>query len=259
MRRIHISATADDLSLDAAHEFVRVTADAVKVRGRCFVALAGGSTPRGLYRALANTQPIRAQVPWSRIEFFWSDERHVPPDDPESNYRMASEAMLAAAPVTPTQIHRVRAENPDAVIVGRQYEEEILTDVAHDGGMPRFDLMLLGLGTDGHTASLFPGTTALAERQRLCVDTWVERLKTHRITMTLPIINAARAVMFVVSGADKASIARDVLQPDSTAADRPAQLVQPHGELLWMLDHEAARMLAPSERERAEGLDRPVS
>jgi len=243
MRRIHISATGDDLSLDAAQEFVRVTADAVKLRSRCFVALAGGSTPRGLYRALANTQPTRTQVPWSRIEFFWSDERHVPPDDAESNYRMASEAMLAAAPVTPTQIHRVRAENPDAVIVGRQYEEEILTDVAHDGGMPRFDLMLLGLGTDGHTASLFPGTTAVVEVRRLCVDTWVERLNTHRITMTLPLLNAARTVMFLVSGQEKAAVARAVLEPSTTGDMLPAQLVQPDGDLLWMLDRDAASLL----------------
>jgi 6-phosphogluconolactonase len=253
MRRIHVSPTADDLSLDAAQEFVRVTADAVKLRSRCFVALAGGNTPRGLYRALANTQPLRTQVPWNRIEFFWSDERHVPPDDPESNYRMASEEMLAHAPVVSTHIHRVRAENPDPVIVARQYEEEILTDVTHDEGVPCFDLMLLGLGSDGHTASLFPGTSALAERQRLCVDTWVERLGAHRITMTVPLLNAARAVMFVVSGGDKASIVRDVLQPDPTAVERPAQLVQPHGDLLWMLDADAARLLVPSERERIEG------
>ena len=243
MRRIHISATADDLSRDAAEEFLRVTADAVKVRSRCFVALAGGSTPRGLYRALATMQPLRTQVPWSRIEFFWSDERHVPPDDPESNYRMASETMLAAAPVVPTQIHRVRTENPDAVIVGRQYEEEILTGVTHEGGMPRFDLMLLGLGTDGHTASLFPGTTALEERQRLCVDTWVERLSTHRITMTLPLINAARTAMFVVSGLEKAAIVRQVLIPAAAGSALPAQLVQPDGELLWMLDEKAAGLV----------------
>jgi 6-phosphogluconolactonase len=231
------------LSSAAARQFARIVIDAVNARKTCAVALAGGSTPRQLYRTLAESDAFRSQLPWSRIEFFWGDERCVPPDHPDSNFRMASETLFSSAPVEPAQIHRVRAEDPDVVIVARQYEEEILTGVAHDGGMPRFDLILLGLGADGHTASLFPGTTALTERHRLCVDTWVERLKASRITMTLPLINVARAVMFVVSGVDKAPIVRRVLQPDPVGPALPAQLVRPDGDLLWMIDEPAGSLL----------------
>src|SRR6185436_10992930 len=161
---IHVADSADDLSLAAAHEFARITTSAVQLRGRCFVALSGGSTPRGLHQALARTEAITAHVPWSAIEFFWSDERHVPPDHADSNYKMAYDTLLSKVPVTPAQVHRVRAEEADAAIVAREYEREIRAIVPQQDGTPRFDLILLGLGTDGHTASLFPGTAALHER-----------------------------------------------------------------------------------------------
>src|SRR5262249_22291162 len=150
---------------------------------------------------------------WGSLQFFWGDERHVPPDHADSNYRMALETLLSSVPVAAEQIHRVRTEEPDAAAAARLYEEEIRATLPHGEPVPRFDLILLGLGNDGHTASLFPDTAALAEQRRLYVDNWVERLHTHRITMTFPLLNAARSVLFMVSGGDKAAIVRDVLRP----------------------------------------------
>ena len=243
MRRVHVSATADHLSLDAAQECARIASEAAAARGTCAVALAGGSTPRELYQTLAHADAIRSRVPWDRIEFFWGDERHVPPDHPDSNFRMANETLFSSAPVAPAQIHRIRAEAADASLAAREYEAEILATVRSASSIPSFDLVLLGLGQDGHTASLFPGTPALVEHHRLCVANWVGTLGVHRITITLPLINAARAVMFVVSGVDKASIVREVLHADSSRPALPAQLVRPQGELLWMLDDNAASTL----------------
>jgi 6-phosphogluconolactonase len=181
-------------------------------------------------------------VPWAHIDFFWGDERCVAPDHPDSNFRMAHEALLSSVPVAPDHIHRIAGELYDASVAARLYEAEILATLSPREPMPRFDLILLGLGTDGHTASLFPGTPALAERERICVDNWVPASGARRVTVTLPLINAARTVMFVVSGPDKASIVR-VVQHRQGEDALPAQLVQPDGELLWMLDRDAARLL----------------
>ena len=238
--RVHVAATAQELGLAAAQEFARISSEAAHARDWCFVALAGGSTPRALYRALADTAALRSHVPWNRMHFFWGDERHVPPDHADSNYRMVHETLLENVPVNPEQIHRIRAEQPDAGEAARAYDAEILKTLPHDAAPPRFDLILLGLGNDGHTASLFPDTPALLEQRRLCVDNWVERLHTNRITMTYPLLNAARAVLFMVSGADKAGIVRDVLRPANGDRVFPAQRVRPDGELLWMLDRDAA-------------------
>jgi 6-phosphogluconolactonase len=217
-----------------AEQFVRLTNEAIQERGRCAVALAGGSTPRGVYRLLAD-EPFRSRVPWDRIECFWGDERHVPPDHPDSNYRMAADTLLSKVPVSPRNIHRMPGETRDAAQAAREYEEELR---ASFHGMPRFDLILLGLGADGHTASLFPGTPALAEHGRWCVATWVSRLSAYRLTLTFPVLNATRVVAFVVSGAEKAGIVRAVLRG---AGDLPARRVQPmDGELWWMLDRAAA-------------------
>jgi 6-phosphogluconolactonase len=243
MTRIRVLRNIDALNLAAAEGFARVTGEAVTLRGRCAVALAGGATPRGLYQALAHTAWLRAQVPWQHIDVFWGDERCVPPDHPESNFRMAHEAFLSSVPVAPDHVHRIRGEYDDAGVAAREYGEEIVASLQPRDGMPRFDLILLGLGKDGHTASLFPGTPAVSERQRICVANWVPALNARRITMTLPLINAAGAAMFVVSGVDKASIVRDVLEADSSRPALPAQLVRPQGELLWMLDDKAASLL----------------
>jgi 6-phosphogluconolactonase len=236
---------AQGLQGRAAELFSRLAAEAVRERGSFSVALSGGSTPRGLYALLAR-EPFRAAIPWASCRFFWGDERHVPPDHPESNYRMARESLLSKVPVPESNVHRVPAELPDAGQAAERYEEVLRESFALEPGQPpRFDLVLLGLGPDGHTASLFPGTAALAEKRRLVVANRVEKLKTERITMTYPVLNNAANVVFVVSGRDKAEAVRGVLEENAGADPLPAALVRPaRGELLWLLDAEAASLLA---------------
>lgn len=230
---LEIMRTPEDLARAAAAFFVARSSEAVAQRGSATVALSGGSTPKLLYQLLADpNQPFREQVPWSRIQFFWTDERHVPPDHAESNYRMANEAMLAHVPVTSDNVHRVVSENPNVVEAAKQYEEAV---------PPRLDLILLGLGTDGHTASIFPGSEVVRETKRLVAAPWVEKLKAYRITMTLPLINNAVSIVFLVTGAEKAKIVKEVLEG---AKRYPAQEVKPiNGELILMLDQEAASKL----------------
>jgi 6-phosphogluconolactonase len=239
----------DALSRAAADEFTRRADAAVVAKGSFAVALSGGSTPKRLYELLASEgEPCRARMPWGRTHFFFGDERHVPPEHAESNYRMVRETLLTRAPIPPENVHRVVAENPDAYAAADEYERE-LRDFFHtrEGLQPRFDLILLGLGEDGHTASLFPGTAALFEAERLFVANWVEKLCAYRLTMTLPLINRARAVVFLVSGGEKAEVLRAVLDTEACERDEPpypAQLVHPTcGELLWLADEAAARPL----------------
>ena len=240
---IEIFANADELARGAAEYFVARSGEAVAQKGFFTVALSGGSTPKTLYQLLADTnEPFHTQVPWSRTHFFWSDERHVPPDDPESNYRMTYEAMLAHAPVPESNIHRIHGENPDAAAAASDYEQTLLQLTKQI--LPQLDLILLGLGPDGHTASIFPGSAVLNEAShhpRLVAALWVEKFKTHRITMTLPLLNNSAAVLFLVSGAEKAGIVKEVIEGPKVY---PAQAVQPtHGQLLWMFDQDAAKNL----------------
>jgi 6-phosphogluconolactonase len=245
MRKIQIADGPESLSEAVAERFVRLSASAVETRGRFSVALAGGSTPRAVYEVLSNTRAVRERVPWGRIDFFWGDERHVAPDHADSNYRMAVESLLSKVPVPCEHIHRIRAEYPDADVAALEYEQEIRATLAQPGGTPRFDLILLGLGADGHTASLFPGTPALLEQSRWCVANWVDSLAVHRITMTLPLINRARVVLFTVSGEEKAEIVRKVLRSSNAARALPAQLVRPtDGEVWWLLDRAAGHAVA---------------
>jgi 6-phosphogluconolactonase len=244
--RTEVADNADALSRLVAEQFVSRTTDALRERGRCAVALSGGATPKGVFRVLAS-EAYRSRVQWDQIDFFWGDERHVPADHTDSNYRMTAETLLSRVPVRAERIHRVRGEIHDAARAAQEYETEIRTTCAEPVAIPRFDLVLLGLGADGHTASLFPGTAALDERRRLCVANWVEALSAYRITMTLPLINAARIVLFVVSGAEKAPVVAQVLGNVGAthAPPLPATLVQPtDGELFWMLDRAAARELS---------------
>lgn len=231
----------------AADVFARAAVDAVRRTGRFSVALAGGSTPKGLYSRLATDVRCRNLVPWSEIDFFWGDERHVPPGDPQSNYRMANETMLSKVPAQPERVHRVQSEHADAALVAEWYEADISASIASRAGTPCFDLIVLGIGVDGHTASLFPGTAALAEGNRLVVANWVEMLSAHRITMTFPLINAARLVIFLAAGEEKADVLRRILEPKGPARNLPAQLVRPiDGEVLWLLDGAAASLLNAS-------------
>jgi 6-phosphogluconolactonase len=228
----------------AAEEFAAQAIAAVNAQGRFTLALSGGSTPKALYSQLATK--YRDRLPWDKIFFFWGDERHVPPDSPESNYRMVDEALLSKVPVPAGNVFRVPAEDPDAGRAAQRYEQTLREFFqVPTGALPRFDLILLGMGPDGHTASLFPNTAALHEQARLVVANWVEKFQTYRITLTLPVINQANAVMFLVSGADKTEALREVLEGKESAELFPSKLIQPaHGTLIWLVDRTAAGALS---------------
>jgi 6-phosphogluconolactonase len=211
-------------------------------RERFTVALSGGSTPRSLHTLLAGPD-FRGQVDWTQVEFYWGDERYVPPDDPESNYRMARETLLDKLPeVRAQQIHRIHTELPDPALAADLYEQELRREFALAAGeLPRFDLIFLGLGPDGHTASLFPHTEALRARERVVVANYVPQLASTRITMTAPVLNAAATVAFLVAGSDKAAALAAVLEGPRDPETYPAQLVQPvHGTLYWLVDRAGA-------------------
>lgn len=240
---IRTLTTPQELFAAAAEVVVGAATDAVAQRGRFTIALSGGSTPKSLFNLLATN--ARTVLPWERMFFFWGDERHVPPTDPDSNYRMAEETMLSKVPVPPGNVFRMAAENPDAAAVAEEYEKTLRKFFALEPGqVPVFDLILLGMGPDGHTASLFPGTAGLQEKSRLVIANWVEKMKTSRLTFTLPVLNAARCVTFLVSGTDKAAVLRTVLEGDVPAEQYPAMLVRPtDGKLIWLVDRAAASEL----------------
>jgi 6-phosphogluconolactonase len=238
---IRIVPTQADLFQTAAEDFVTLANDAIAARGKFTVALSGGTTPKGMFALLAGG--AFPSIPWKQIFFFWSDERHVPPDDPESNYRMANEAMLSKVPVPPENIFRIRAEEKDAAIAAREYEQSIQNFFAlKPGEFPRFDLIHLGMGPDGHTASLFPGSAGLEEDSKLVIANWVEKFKISRITFTYPVLNHAACVELLVGGIDKAPAVHEILENPKSGL--PAQRVRPtNGKLVWLLDRAAASKL----------------
>ena len=222
----------------------RFVADLAKERvaaqGRFTIALSGGSTPRLLYQALASP-PYALETEWDCWHVFWSDERCVPADHQDSNYRMAKTALLDQVGIPVSQVHRMRGEGTPRT-AATEYESTV-KDVLQSAA-PSFDLVLLGLGDDGHTASLFPGTEALGEEDRLVVENWAPDLQAHRITFTLPLINAARVVAFLDADETKAEVLRRVLEPASGEDLPPAGLVQPSpGVVHWFLTTAAARRL----------------
>jgi 6-phosphogluconolactonase len=241
VRSIEVLASAVDLYRAAAEEFVSVGRAAIGAQGRFTVALSGGSTPKALYSLLASNY---ANFAWNRIFLFFGDERHVPPTDPESNYRMVQESLLSKITIPAENVFRVPAENPDAAAAAADYEAQIRRFFEiKPGEFPRFDLILLGMGPDGHTASLFPDSEALNEQSRMVVANWVAKFNTHRITFTFPVLNRAAEVMFLASGPDKADMLHQVLETKITPP-LPSQRVEPtDGRLLWMLDEAAAAKL----------------
>jgi 6-phosphogluconolactonase len=241
---IRILTTPQELFAAAADEVVHLANEAVGSRSRFTIALSGGSTPKSLYNLLATN--ARTALPWDKMFFFWSDERHVPPTDPDSNYRMANEAMLSKIPVPTANIFRPSTENPDAEAVANEYESTLRKFFQPGPGQfPKFDLILLGMGPDGHTASLFPGTSGLQEKSRLVIANWVDKLKTHRLSFTFPVLNAAACVAFLVSGIDKAATLKGVLEESGPGEPYPASLVNPaNGKLIWFLDRAAASGLS---------------
>lgn len=246
-REIQVLGEARELGRAAAEEFVRLAAGAVEGRGAFSVALAGGSTPKSLYSLLA-ADSFRSRIPWEKSQFFWGDERHVPPDHADSNYRMAREAMLSKVPVPAGNVHRIRSENPDARKAADEYEAALrdffLSRSLLTNALPRFDLILLGMGPDGHTASLFPGTHAVRERERWVAAPWVDKFHTYRITLTPPVINNAACILFFVAGEEKAETLRAVLEGPEESDRYPSQIIRPtSGTLRWLVDRAAARLL----------------
>src|SRR5262245_58583806 len=235
---VRVFGNAAELARAAAGEIASRIHETLRESERFTWALSGGSTPGSLYRLLAGDE-FRARLPWRAIHFFWGDERHVPPDHAESNFRMARETMLDAVSVPAENIHRVHAEEPEAESAARLYEDELRAFFAlAPSEFPRFDLVLLGLGKDGHTESLFPGSAAVHERERLVVAPWVETQRAFRITLTPPVLSHARCALFLVNGVEKATALHAVLEGRREPDRYPAQAVE--GNRLWLVDRAAA-------------------
>lgn len=227
------------LAENARELITRAAAESIERSGRFMLALSGGRTPLLVYKLLAS-----APIDWTRVHVFWGDERCVPPEHPESNFRGASESLLTKVPIPPSQLHRMRGEDPDPDGAAADYARTLNEAFGLDGTrFPRFDLILLGLGADGHTASLFPGTPSIKETSRTVVAVYVERLRSHRLTLTLPALNAAARVVFLVGGADKATALKAALREGQNESV-PASLVRPaDGLSIWIVDRAAAGAL----------------
>ena len=238
---VRVFPDAVALNSAGAGEFTRAAREAVTVRGRFAVALAGGSTPKGVYLQLAAEERSGAnRLPWERIHVFFGDERCVPPEHADSNFRMASESLLAHVPIPPANVHRFRGEH-EPTRAAEAAERDLREYFGNGAEPPRFDLILLGLGPDGHTASLFPDTEALRETVRLATANWVPKLNAHRLTLTFPVLNNASEIVFLVPGAEKAKVLREVLRPSPNGSGHPAKSVRPsRGRLLWLVDENAA-------------------
>jgi 6-phosphogluconolactonase len=234
----------NQVAQEAARRWMEIAQRAVAERGSFSVALSGGTTPRTLYELLA-VEPWRSQAPWESTHVFWGDERRVPSTDPRSNYRMAREALLEHVPVPAGQIYRMHGEDLLGSAV-RDYEDKLWRYFRFGRGeWPRFDLILLGLGADGHTASIFPGTRAVSDLSSMVLAFEVPQMAEERITLTLPVINHAHHVLFLVAGDEKAHALASVLQGERRPSTYPAQAVRPvDGTLTWLVDQAAASKLA---------------
>lgn len=238
-----------ELNEQAASQIVELVKESVEANGRFSIALSGGSTPKALYNLLASA-PYNQQIDWSKVFIFFGDERCVPPDHADSNYKMAKEALFSKVSLPEGNIYRMRGEDaPEEAAASYGEALEQFFGLEHGDGpspenFPRFDLILLGMGPDGHTASLFPATQALQERGRPVAANFVPKLDTHRITLTAPTINRAGQVWFMVAGQDKAATLVRVLEGDYQPQTYPSQLIRPQpGKLIWMLDEAAAAQL----------------
>lgn len=244
-RTINIFPHVAAIAQKAAALYVDAAQHAVKERGIFRVAMAGGSTPKTLY-ALLVSEPFRSQLPFDKMQLFFGDDRHVPPDHPDSNYRMVSENFTSKTPIKPEQVFRMKTELRDTEKAAVEYEQTLKTQFAlKPGELPRFDLMMLGMGNEGHTLSLFPGTTALRDNGRLVVRTWVGKLYTERITCTAPVANNSAAVLFMIAGADKALALKAVLEGPYEPDQLPTQYIKPaNGKLTFLVDSAAGGMLS---------------
>ena len=246
------------LAYHAAHHLVELAEEAVAARGRVRIAFSGGSTPKATFALLADpAHPFLQRMPWTELELFFVDERTVPPDHPDSNYRMTKEALLDHISLRPDQIHRIQGElEPE--VAAAQYEFDIRRSFRLEGAeAPRFDIVTLGMGDDGHTASLFPHTEALNEMGRLVVANQVPQKDTWRVTLTWPVINHAREVFFLIAGADKADRLKEVFLGPKDVERLPSQLIWPaSGILTLILDKAAAAQLPPTGEDGKGHLER---
>ena len=235
-----------EIARRAAADVVRIAGDAVAARGAFTIALSGGSTPKVLYALLAEHPSLRNSLPWDKIKVFFGDERHVGPGQADSNFQMATDAMLSKVPLRPDQVHRIKGEYPDTAQAAAEYEEVIRREFGFEAGaFPRFDLILLGMGSEGHTLSLFPGTKALNETRRIVTSNWVGKLCADRVTLTAPAANNAANVIFMITGADKACALKSVLEGPHEPDQLPAQMIQPtNGNVSWLVDEAAGSMLS---------------
>jgi 6-phosphogluconolactonase len=248
LREIKVDSDLSELSKEAATLFTDTALRAVEEHGRFCVCLSGGSTPRETYAKLAR-HPFRSEIPWHDVHAFWGDERCVPPDHPDNLYGMAWELMLSKVPIPAENVYRMRGEAKNPRDAAAEYEE-LLKDFfglqAHE--YPRLDLILLGMGTDGHTASLFPGTVALGEKWSLAIANFVPTLKANRLTLTLPVLNNAALVMFLISGESKARALHSILRETEDGQGLPAGMIDPqNGRVLWLIDRAAADLLESSD------------
>jgi 6-phosphogluconolactonase len=237
-RQVQVVADASALARAAAELVVTASKSNCEKKGSFSIALSGGSTPKAMYALLAE-EPFRSRVDWAKWDVYWGDERCVPPDHKESNYKMAFESLLSKVSIAPANVHRMRAEidpNEAATEYGK-----LLQDKFGDGAL---DLVLLGMGPDGHTLSLFPGTTALGETKHRCVSNWVEKFKTFRVTMTAPFVNKSKQILVVLGGQDKRQRVKEVLDGPYNPTVLPIQLIDPApngGVLVWLMDKAAAQ------------------
>jgi 6-phosphogluconolactonase len=250
-RDIRILADPAAITRRAADEFVKSAAQAVARKGVFNVAFAGGSTPKALYAMLADDPNYRSKVPWGKLRVFFGDERHTPPDSNESNFHMATESLFSKGVLRSEQITRIKGEYPDTEKAAAEYEQALREYFKlKEGEFPGFDLILLGMGEEGHTLSLFPGTKALQETRRIVVRNWVGKLYTERITLTATAANHANQIMFLITRADKALALKAVLEGPYEPEQLPAQFIQPlSGNALWLIDRDAAKMLTVGIRE----------
>jgi 6-phosphogluconolactonase len=245
-RTVELFANGMEIARRAAADVVRIAGDAVAAHGAFTIALSGGSTPKVLYALLAEHPSLRNSLPWDKMKVFFGDERHVGPGHADSNFQMATDAMLSKVPLRPDQVHRIKGEYPDTAQAAAEYEEVIRREFGLPAGaFPRFDLILLGMGNEGHTLSLFPGTKALNETQRVVTSNWVGKLCADRVTLTAPAANNAANVIFMITGADKACVLKSVLEGPHEPDQLPAQMIQPaNGNVSWLVDEAAGSMLS---------------
>jgi 6-phosphogluconolactonase len=256
--KYYVEPDAAALARRAAQYFCEMVSEAVEAQGRARIAVSGGSTPKAAFELLADTnQPWRARMPWDQLDLYWVDERTVPPDHPESNYRMTRETLLDHVPLRPEQVHRMEGElEPEAAAA--RYESELRNSFRLEGAeSPRFDLVSLGMGDDGHTASLFPFTAAIHEMSRLVAANHVPQKDAWRLTLTWPVINRASSVFFMIGGEDKAERVREVFMGPRDPERLPSQLIWPSSGILTLfLDKAAAALLPATDGEGCGFLER---